>query len=168
MNEELNRVRGRVSYLIESCENGFVRIPRSLLIELRDALPDGGKGDEHDSRMWDAGYSAGIDFERRRNALLADGGKGEAVYQYKVRDLSGWHDCDAGAYERITTNIPEHWKRARYSRPASRVRTFIAWLTCRATRNNAHRDDASRACEMGRPNMSRRCRGVEMSMRTYA
>jgi hypothetical protein len=67
---------------------------------------DGGKGDEHDSRMWDAGYSAGIDFERRRNALLADGGKGEAVYQYKVRDLSGWHDCDAGAYERITTNMP--------------------------------------------------------------
>jgi hypothetical protein len=44
----------------------------------------------------------------QKRALLSDGGKGEAVYQYKVRDLSGWHDCDAGAYERITTNMPEH------------------------------------------------------------
>jgi hypothetical protein len=57
MNEELNRARGRVSYLIESCENGFVRIPRSLLIELRDALPDGGKGEavyqvKYESGAW--------------------------------------------------------------------------------------------------------------------
>jgi hypothetical protein len=51
------------------------------------------------------GYAAGY---RAALSVCADGGMGEAVYQYKVRDLSGWHDCDAGAYERITTNMPEH------------------------------------------------------------
>jgi hypothetical protein len=57
----------------------------------------------------DAGCPDGVRMDDWiRENVRADGGKGEAVYQYKVRDLSGWHDCDAGAYERITTNMPEH------------------------------------------------------------
>jgi hypothetical protein len=59
----------------------------------------------HDEVDWKRDQISLIEWIAKR---VADGGKGEAVYQYKVRDLSGWHDCDAGAYERITTNMPEH------------------------------------------------------------
>jgi hypothetical protein len=48
------------------------------------ARADGGKGDEHDSRMWDAGYSAGIDFERRRNAPQAECAPREAQPVAKI------------------------------------------------------------------------------------
>jgi hypothetical protein len=74
---------------------------------------DGGKGDEHDSRMWDNGYSAGIAFERRRNALLDDGGKGEAasdVIEHKGKNLMQiWFECGRDVfafYDRIMGAAP--------------------------------------------------------------
>jgi hypothetical protein len=41
-----------------------------------------------------------------------------AVYQYKVRDLSGWHDCDSEAFERMTDNHRDHIEtRVLFGRP---------------------------------------------------